>query len=229
MERPIRTWQARSWFFISVRGTRFWAIGRLTLPYTRGNICPSLGHNLRATPESAYKKGSMVAFGSRRERDNRYNPDAFVQDHGLTERSSAMPLETKSLVRAIGRWSLSALMLNTIIGASIFGLPSLLAAQLGKFSPAGYLVTAVGIAAIAACLAEVGEALALEVDDVRLNAEASELEASPRVLAMQINCFRFAVTRQERVTLAWFKRFIEPFRQLSCGNGACFFKRLIVS
>jgi amino acid transporter len=45
-----------------------------------------------------------------------------------------MPQETKSLVRAIGRWSLAALMLNTIIG---------------------YLVTAVGIAAIAACLAEV--------------------------------------------------------------------------
>jgi hypothetical protein len=34
-------------------------------------------------------------------------------------------------------------------------LPSLLAAQLGKFSPAGYLVTSVGIGAIAACLAEV--------------------------------------------------------------------------
>ena len=63
--------------------------------------------------------------------------------------------ETSSLVRAIGRWSLAALMLNTILGASIFGLPSLLAALLGRFSPAGYLVTAVGIAAIAACLAEV--------------------------------------------------------------------------
>jgi basic amino acid/polyamine antiporter, APA family len=66
-----------------------------------------------------------------------------------------VPQETSSLVRAIGRWSLAALMLNTIIGASIFGLPSLLAAHLGRFSPAGYLVTAVGIAAIAACLAEV--------------------------------------------------------------------------
>jgi APA family basic amino acid/polyamine antiporter len=66
-----------------------------------------------------------------------------------------MPLETKSLVRAIGRWSLAALMLNTVIGASIFGLPSLLAARLGGLSPAGYLVTAVGIGAIAACLAEV--------------------------------------------------------------------------
>ena len=66
-----------------------------------------------------------------------------------------MPQETKSLLRAIGRWSLAALMLNTIIGASIFGLPSLLAAHLGRLSPAGYLVTAAGIAAIAACLAEV--------------------------------------------------------------------------
>ena len=66
-----------------------------------------------------------------------------------------MPQEISSLIRAIGRWSLAALMLNTVIGASIFGLPSLLAAHLGGVSPVGYLVTAVGIAAIAACLAEV--------------------------------------------------------------------------
>jgi len=45
-----------------------------------------------------------------------------------------VPQETSSLVRAIGRWSLAALMLNTIIGASILGLPSLLAAHLGGFS-----------------------------------------------------------------------------------------------
>jgi amino acid transporter len=62
----------------------------------------------------------------------------------------------RKLVRAIGRWSLAALMLNTMIGASLFGLPSLLAALLGGLSPVGYLVTAVGIAVIAACLAEVG-------------------------------------------------------------------------
>ena len=71
------------------------------------------------------------------------------------ERINTMPQETKSLVRAIGRWSLAALMLNTVIGASIFGLPSLLAAYLGRLSPVGYLVTAVGIAAVAGCLAEV--------------------------------------------------------------------------
>jgi APA family basic amino acid/polyamine antiporter len=59
------------------------------------------------------------------------------------------------LVRAIGRWSLAALMLNTMIGSSIFGLPSLIAAHLGKVSPAGYLVAFAGVAVIAACLAEV--------------------------------------------------------------------------
>jgi amino acid transporter len=59
------------------------------------------------------------------------------------------------LVRELGRWSLAALMLNTMIGSSIFGLPSLIAAHLGKLSPAGYLVAFAGVAVIAACLAEV--------------------------------------------------------------------------
>lgn len=59
------------------------------------------------------------------------------------------------LVRAIGRWSLAALMFNTIIGASVFGVPSLLAARLGALSVPGYLIAAVGVAIIAACLAEV--------------------------------------------------------------------------
>ncbi|MFI5088165.1 MAG: APC family permease [Terriglobales bacterium] len=59
------------------------------------------------------------------------------------------------LVRAIGRWSLAALMFNTIIGASVFGVPSLLAARLGALSVPGYLIAAVGVGIIAACLAEV--------------------------------------------------------------------------
>jgi basic amino acid/polyamine antiporter, APA family len=63
--------------------------------------------------------------------------------------------QDRGLVRTIGRWSLAALMLNTMIGSSIFGLPSLIAAPLGKLSPAGYLVAFAGVAVIAACLAEV--------------------------------------------------------------------------
>jgi len=66
-----------------------------------------------------------------------------------------VPTETNHLRRAIGRWSLAALMLNTMIGASIFGLPSLLAAHLGKLSFPAYFLAALGVGVIAACLAEV--------------------------------------------------------------------------
>jgi basic amino acid/polyamine antiporter, APA family len=59
------------------------------------------------------------------------------------------------LVRTIGRWSLVALIINTMIGASIFGLPALIAARLGKWSPLGFLAAFAGIAVIAACMAEV--------------------------------------------------------------------------
>jgi APA family basic amino acid/polyamine antiporter len=59
-----------------------------------------------------------------------------------------------TLVRAIGRWSLVALMVNTVIGASIFGTPSLIAARLGSYSPLAYLVAGAGIAVIAACMSE---------------------------------------------------------------------------
>jgi basic amino acid/polyamine antiporter, APA family len=59
------------------------------------------------------------------------------------------------LVRTIGRWSLVALILNTMIGASIFGLPALIAARLGKWSPLGFLVAFAGVSVIAACMAEV--------------------------------------------------------------------------
>jgi amino acid transporter len=60
-----------------------------------------------------------------------------------------------SLKRAVGRWGLAALMLNTMIGASIFGLPSLIAARLGRLSPLAYVIGAAIAAVVAACLSEV--------------------------------------------------------------------------
>ncbi|HEY7185591.1 MAG TPA: APC family permease [Vicinamibacterales bacterium] len=65
------------------------------------------------------------------------------------------PPHTDRLVRAIGRWSLAGLMVNTMIGSAIFGLPALIAAELGGWSPFGFVIAALGVAAIAACLAEV--------------------------------------------------------------------------
>ncbi len=59
------------------------------------------------------------------------------------------------LVRAIGRWSLTALVLNAIIGSGIFGLPSVVADFVGAASPLAYLFAAVGVGVIMACFAEV--------------------------------------------------------------------------
>jgi basic amino acid/polyamine antiporter, APA family len=62
---------------------------------------------------------------------------------------------SNGLVRNIGRWSLTALMINSIIGGGIFGLPSLLAAKLGGLSPVSCLGAGAGVLIIAACIAEV--------------------------------------------------------------------------
>jgi basic amino acid/polyamine antiporter, APA family len=61
----------------------------------------------------------------------------------------------QGLVRSIGRWSLAALMVNTILGASMLAVPSLIAARLGRLSPIVILVAFAGISVIAACMAEV--------------------------------------------------------------------------
>src|SRR6266496_3321072 len=39
------------------------------------------------------------------------------------------------LIRAIGRWDLTALVVNGVIGSSIFGMPSVLAGLTGAWSP----------------------------------------------------------------------------------------------
>jgi len=62
---------------------------------------------------------------------------------------------TTNVVRAIGRWSLAALMVNIMVGSGIFGLPSKVASLTGRQSPIAFLMAAVGIAVIAACFAEV--------------------------------------------------------------------------
>jgi amino acid transporter len=62
---------------------------------------------------------------------------------------------SSGLIRTIGRWSLAALIVNSVIGGGVFGLPSVVAGRLGKYGPLAYLVAAVGIALIAACLGEV--------------------------------------------------------------------------
>src|SRR5262249_47671062 len=61
-----------------------------------------------------------------------------------------------ALVRAIGRLGLTGLVVNCIIGASIFGLPGDLYRQLGRASPLAMVAGALCMAVFIACAAEVG-------------------------------------------------------------------------
>jgi amino acid transporter len=60
-----------------------------------------------------------------------------------------------ALVRTIGRWSLVALAVNSIIGSGIFGLPAVVAGLLGKRSVLAVLIAGAAMGVIMACFAEV--------------------------------------------------------------------------
>lgn len=66
-----------------------------------------------------------------------------------------MKASPNGLVRVIGRWTLTALVINSIIGSGIFGLPATIAGLLGAMSPYAILIAAAGIGIIMACFAEV--------------------------------------------------------------------------
>jgi len=68
--------------------------------------------------------------------------------------TSTLPT-SPGLVRAIGRWSMVALAVNSILGSGIFGLPSAVAALLGNASPFAVLLAGGATAVIIACYAEV--------------------------------------------------------------------------
>jgi len=59
------------------------------------------------------------------------------------------------LVRAIGRWSLTALIINSIVGSGIFKLPSEIAGLIGTASTWAVLAVGAMVGVIMACFAEV--------------------------------------------------------------------------
>jgi amino acid transporter len=80
---------------------------------------------------------------------NSSEPSSVIQtDFAMTSRQTG-------LVRAIGRWSLAALAVNSIIGSGIFGLPATVAGLLGKRSIVAVLIAGAAMGIIMACFAEV--------------------------------------------------------------------------
>jgi amino acid transporter len=67
-----------------------------------------------------------------------------------------MGLQKSELIRGLSRWDLFALVINTVIGAGIFGLPSRTYALAGTYSLLAYLVCAVPVVLMIVCFAEVG-------------------------------------------------------------------------
>jgi amino acid transporter len=61
----------------------------------------------------------------------------------------------EKLVRGISRWDLVATVINSIIGAGIFGLPSKVAALIGSYSLFAFIICTVIIAFVVLCFAEV--------------------------------------------------------------------------
>jgi basic amino acid/polyamine antiporter, APA family len=80
-----------------------------------------------------------------------YTPTAFDLAALLTMEKEGL----SGLIRALGRWTLTALVINSTVGSGIFGLPSVVAGDVGRQSPIAYLIAAAGIGIIIACFAEV--------------------------------------------------------------------------
>src|ERR1700739_1032446 len=71
-----------------------------------------------------------------------------------------MPSLETGLVRAIERWSLTALAVNSVIGSGVFGLPGTIAGLLGKNSILAVLIAGAAVGVIMASFAEVASQFA---------------------------------------------------------------------
>ena len=73
-----------------------------------------------------------------------------------TVRAAAMsvPDAAPALRRELGRWDLTAIGINQVIGSGVFILPSLVAAQFGSWSPLALLATGFASLLVALCFAE---------------------------------------------------------------------------
>jgi len=65
------------------------------------------------------------------------------------------PASSEGLIRAIGRWTFAALIVNCIIGSGVFGLPSILASLVGRASVVAVMLAVLVVAIIMACFSEV--------------------------------------------------------------------------
>ena len=66
------------------------------------------------------------------------------------------PPTAPALRRALGRWDLTAIGINQVIGGAIFLMPSQVAAQIGGWSPIAFVLMGLASMSVALCFAEAG-------------------------------------------------------------------------
>jgi len=66
----------------------------------------------------------------------------------------SVPDAALALRRELGRWDLTAIGINQVIGSGVFILPSLVAAQVGSWGPLALLATGFASLLVALCFAE---------------------------------------------------------------------------
>ena len=64
-------------------------------------------------------------------------------------------MSEEKLERGLGRYDMTAIVINTIIGAGIFGLPAKVFAQIGSYSLLAFILCAVIVGLVVFCYAEV--------------------------------------------------------------------------
>ena len=67
-----------------------------------------------------------------------------------------VPATALTLRRELGRWDLTAIGMNQVIGSAVFILPSQIAAQVGNWSPIAFLTVGFASLLVALCFAELG-------------------------------------------------------------------------
>ena len=91
-----------------------------------------------------------------------------------------VPEPTLTLRRELGKWDLTAIGVNQVIGSAIFLLPSQVAAQVGNWSPIAFLAIGVASLLVALCFAEVGSRFEGPADPISTPARRSDDSSDSR-------------------------------------------------
>ena len=78
----------------------------------------------------------------------------------MSSQSGAPAAKAATLVRAMGRWTLAALVVNAILGSGIFALPATIARLVGPAAPWAWVLGALGNGVVMLCFAEVASRFA---------------------------------------------------------------------